>query len=101
MYKKAIDILTGDEEIDYKKIAIQLAKENPEKFCEYHNKCTETGTTFPTNIGKNEREQYVYACNLLKAGNSTIECIKAIRGVYSIGLREAKDLVDLAKAQLQ
>ena len=45
-----------------------------------------------------EEEQTEFSVSLKEAGLRKIEVIKAVRGVISIGLREAKELVESAPA---
>lgn len=85
-YKSAIDIIAKGD-VDYKDIAIKLAKENPELFCKF------VGSSLPLT------DPYAFAHDLYYnkyRGNNNyfIAVIKAVREKFGHGLREAKDLVD-------
>jgi ribosomal protein L7/L12 len=98
MYKKAIDILTGDVAVDYKKIAIRLAKEDPACFCAYFADSQVSEYRLPDGVKSEDQEAYVLAVRLLKEGNAPIPCIKELSSNFSFRLKEAKDLVDLARS---
>lgn len=78
-YQQVIDILVADT-IDYKNIAIQLAKFNPELFLRFHGKTT---------VKDWMREVIQY----MKDGEKA-SAIKTLRANEGIGLREAKDICD-------
>lgn len=80
-YKKVIDILTEVPcVVDYKAIAIGLAKQHPELFLKLHNNATPVSET-TRNIYRNiESDMY-------------IEAIKKLREATGCGLKEAKDVI--------
>ena len=55
-----------------------------------------TGAQGPAGAGEAEEEKTSFTIELTKVGPNKIQVIKEIRTVTSLGLKEAKDLVDSA-----
>lgn len=80
-YAKAIDLLMSDE-VDFRQLAIDLAKVNPELFCQL-------AAGDDLKICEWHREVW----NLGTAGDD-VGAIKVIRQHTGMGLKESKDLYD-------
>jgi ribosomal protein L7/L12 len=77
-YMETIQILSDLGIDDFRTIAIELAKQDPEMFV----------TLYSDIVGKGAE------LSLLDAGERRLDVIKAIRQVYKIGLKEAKELTE-------
>ena len=84
-YAHAIDLLM-ENTVDYKNIAIKLAKTNPELFCQL---CQ----------SKNSNDWHYKVLTLIQAGQK-IEAIKLCREKTNYGLKEAKDIIDAVTEKL-
>jgi len=62
---------------------------------------TGTGTVVATSEGVESEEQSEFKVVLKEAGSNKINVIKAVREVTSLGLREAKDLVESAPVSVK
>ena len=81
-YQRVIEVLT-DPMIDFKAIAINVAKENPQAFL--------AGLDYSTNIRDNPQFQNRVKDILL---DNKIQAIKYVREQTQMGLKEAKDYVE-------
>lgn len=79
-YKQVIDILTTAD-VDYKAIALELAKDNPGMFLRYHNK-------------KRFVPQWIKEVIDFLKNEKKVEAIRTLRAETKIGLKEAKDICD-------
>jgi len=78
-YAKAIDILVGST-VDYKAICIELAKQNPELFC---------NLAAPSRSNSWQKE----VVDLVRS-NQTVSATMLCREKTGFGLKEAKDIID-------
>lgn len=87
-YKDVIDLLT-QEFVDYRKLVIAIAKENPEAVM----RAVYLGAARPAAWARE-------AAAFIKA-NNPVHAIKQIRIEHGLGLKEAKDIVDTARLRMQ
>lgn len=83
-YKQVIGII-GSYTSSLSAVEIEMAKSNPAAFVRAHNKCNEV----------------LYYLTLHDCGNNKIECIKLIRDITKLGLKEAKDVVDSVPSTIE
>ena len=81
-YKKAIDILTGPETIDYRKVCVELAKTDPAAFVRLVRGNTKAIVEWHNTLLRHIKE------------NRPIDAIKLVREKTGFGLKESKDIVD-------
>lgn len=97
-YKAAIELLLNGN-VDYRDIVIKLAKQQPSLFI---------ALAAPPEAPKSEPYEWIAGKAILKSeltsrhsdiinllrGNQKVSAIKALRELYGVGLKEAKDVID-------
>lgn len=81
-HTQAIELLTGPTELNYKQIAIELAKHHPTIFVKLA-----AGPSF-------HAEKWRYEVHDAMCGGRKVEAIKCLRAATGLGLKEAKDICD-------
>jgi ribosomal protein L7/L12 len=89
-YAKVIDLVTGSAVIDYRAIALGLAKAAPEAFLALHS------GSASSRISKTHEEHVFELVREVRHMGSLgkVPQIKHVRTVVGLGLKEAKDWVD-------
>jgi ribosomal protein L7/L12 len=87
-YAKAIDLLMGGK-VDFKTLAIELAKQNPELFCTLAVPAVQAVTD---DAWKPDAIRFIRQGNLVSS-------IKLVREKTGFGLKEAKDVVDALRTR--
>ena len=89
-YKEALNILTSDKELNYKKIVHEFAMQYPKRFVDIVNPQRDVFQVLRKEQWHNDVRSFIM-------NNQKVEAIKKVRIETGLGLREAKDVCDLAE----
>lgn len=100
-YSEVIDILGGNDFVDYQYIALELAKLQPSLFLKIHKK--EHKDKYSKNFW-NLSSNEIIEINAYLANNQVIGAIKALRTMtmgkefpHGLSLKDAKDVIDVVR----
>ncbi len=88
-YQAVMDIMLGQQELNYKKIVVELAKQNPKLLLKIMNPDRNMFAVLAKDPWMTEVRGHI-------GNGDRIDAIKLIREKVGYGLKEAKDITDLA-----